>query len=106
MTAPPVIDALVMATWRRGAPNGCCITPNGGSQRKFIPSLQPSMTGVAMTEPAERRVPNPVGFNPCLPHPYAELMRVEELVPAINPHVADPIYPHWLGCHPANPSAF
>ena len=31
MTAQLVTDALVMAIWRRGRPNGCCITPIGAA---------------------------------------------------------------------------
>ena len=44
-----------------------------------------------ITGPAEHRVANPVAFNPYRnPIPHAELMRLEEPAPKINPHLENP----------------
>jgi hypothetical protein len=45
----------------------------------------------AIIGPAEFREANPVGFNPYRqPIPHAELMRLEEPAPEINPHQKEP----------------
>ena len=43
-----------------------------------------------ITGPAELRDANPVGFNPYRTIAHAELMRLEEPAPEINPHLEKP----------------
>lgn len=43
-----------------------------------------------LTGPAEQREANPVGFNPYRTIAHAELNRLEELAPTINPHLEKP----------------